>query len=169
MQGGDRTFRNAVVSAVLEAGFSLHVYGESWRDYQGPGRDNLVIHPYVTVEESLEELSKARIGLNIMSWHKAGMTERIANIMLSGAVCLTEETEYLRDHMQEGRELVCFELNRLEELPGKIRNLLEHPELREEIAANAYRRASAEYTWERRARELIALSERDLNNALTRM
>ncbi len=160
-------FRNAVVSAVLEAGFSLHVYGESWRDYQGPGRDNLVIHPYVTVEESLEELSKARIGLNIMSWHKAGMTERIANIMLSGAVCLTEETEYLRDHMQEGRELVCFELNRLEELPGKIRNLLEHPELREEIAANAYRRASAEYTWERRARELIALSERDLNNALT--
>ncbi len=160
-------FRNAVVSAVLEAGVSLHVYGESWHDYQGPGREKLVIHPCVTVEESLEELSKAKIGLNIMSWHKAGMTERIANIMLSGAVCLTEETEYLREHMQQGKELVCFELNRLEELPGKIRSLLEDPEMREEIAANAYSKASAEYTWERRARELIALSERDLDHALT--
>jgi hypothetical protein len=30
-----------------------------------------------------------------MTWHKAGMTERIANICLSGAVCLSERTEYL--------------------------------------------------------------------------
>lgn len=160
-------FRNAVVAAVLEAGFSLHVYGESWRDYQGLGREKLVIHPTVTVDESLEELRKAKIGLNIMSWHKVGMTERIANIMLSGAVCLSEETEYLREHMQAGKEIVTFRLDRLEELPGKIQNLLKHPEVREEIAANAYHRAAAEYTWERRARELIALSERDLDHALT--
>lgn len=159
-------YRNAVISTILGAGYTLHVYGESWKDYQGSGRENLVIHPYATVEESLEELSKAKIGLNIMSWHKAGMTERIANIMLSGAVCLTEETEYLREHMQEGEELVCFQLDRLEELPARIQDLLDHPEKREEIAANAYRRASAEYTWERRAEELIALSEHATENAL---
>lgn len=160
-------FRNAVVSAILGAGFDLHVYGEDWKNYGGSGREHLKIHPIATVEESLQELSKAKIGLNIMSWHKAGMTERIANIMLSGAVCLSEETTYLREHMQEGEEMVTFRLDRLEDLPEKIQNLLDHPALREEIAAKARRRAMAEYTWESRARELIALSGQAMQDALT--
>ncbi len=160
-------YRNAVVSAILEAGFTLDVYGESWNGYEGVGKENLRIHPAVTVEESLRELSKAKIGLNIMSWHKAGMTERIANIMLSGAVCLTEETKYLREHMQDGEEIVCFRLDRLTELPVILGDLLEHPGKREQLAKKAYRKAVAEYTWERRAQELIALSEQATENALT--
>lgn len=160
-------FRNAVVSAILGAGFDLHVYGDGWKDYKGAGREHLKIHPLATVEESLQELSKAKIGLNIMSWHKAGMTERIANIMLSGAVCLSEETTYLREHMQEGEEIVTFRLDCLEDLPEKIQDLLDHPALREEIAEKARRRAMAEYTWESRARELIALSGQAMQDALT--
>ena len=39
-----------------------------------------------------------KVGLNIMTWHKYGMTERIANICLSGAVCLTDSSEYLRNN-----------------------------------------------------------------------
>lgn len=152
-------FRNRVVSTILEAGFDLHVYGDSWKNYQGTGREHLKIHPYASVEESLKELGKAKIGLNIMSWHKAGMTERIANIMLSGAVCLTEETTYLREHMQEGEEIITFCLDHLEELPIKIKELLDKQDLREKIAGNAYCRAMAEYTWEQRAEELILLSE----------
>lgn len=160
-------FRNAVVSVILGAGFDLHVYGEDWKHYRGSGREHLKIHPIATVEGSLQELSKVKIGLNIMSWHKAGMTERIANIMLSGAVCLSEETTYLREHLQEGEEIVAFRLDCLEELPGKIQNLLDHPALREEIAEKARRRAMAEYTWESRARELIALSGQAVQDALT--
>lgn len=160
-------YRNAVISTILEAGFTLHVYGDSWNHYEGTGREHLEIHPYVTMEESLKELGKAKIGLNIMSWHKAGMTERVANIMLSGAVCLTEETDYLREHMQEGEEIISFSIDRLQELPAKIEYLLRHSDVREKIAGNAYRRAMAEYTWERRAGELIALSEGAAENTLT--
>lgn len=160
-------YRNAVVSTILDAGFDLHVYGDGWRNYKGPGREHLQIHPYATVDESLRELGKAKIGLNIMSWHKAGMTERIANIMLSGAVCLTEDTAYLREHMRDGEEIVSFSLERLTELPAKIKELLDHPDVREKIAENAYHRAMAEYTWERRAEELIALSDCAAQDALT--
>lgn len=160
-------YRNAVIATILEAGFTLHVYGDSWERYAGAGRENLRIHPYVTMDESLEELEKAKIGLNIMSWHKAGMTERIANIMISGAVCLTEETDYVRQHMQEGEEIVSFRLDRLEKLPEKISELLKRPDLREKIAGKAYRKATAEYIWERRAEELIALSESAEGSTLT--
>lgn len=160
-------FRNAVVSVILGAGFDLHVYGDGWKEYKGVGKEHLRIHPLATVEESLQELAKAKIGLNIMSWHKAGMTERIANIMLSGAVCLSEETAYLREHMREGEEIVTFRLDRLQELPAKIRKLLEQPALRKEIAGKAQHRAMAEYTWESRARELMALAEQAAQDALT--
>lgn len=153
-------YRQAVISTILEAGYTLHVYGESWKHYRGAGKEHLVIHPQVTVGESLEELKKAKIGLNIMSWHKAGMTERIANIMLSGAVCLTEETAYLREHMKDGEEIVCFQLDRLSELPEKIAWLLNNPKERERIADNACRKAMSEHTWQCRAGQLIALAER---------
>ena len=151
-------FRNAVISTILEAGYTLHVYGDSWNNYRGAGREHLVIHPQVTVEESLEEFSKAKIGLNIMSWHKAGMTERIANIMLSGAVCLTEETDYLREHMKYGDEIICFGLDQLSELPDMIHRLLNNSKERERIAENACKKASAEHTWKCRAEQLIALA-----------
>ncbi|MCH5270563.1 MAG: glycosyltransferase family 1 protein [Lachnospiraceae bacterium] len=152
-------YRQAIISAILEAGFTLHVYGESWKNYRGVGKEHLIIHPQVTVEESLEELAKAKIGLNIMSWHKAGMTERVANIMLSGAVCLTEETDYLREHMKDGEEIVCFRLDRLSELQEKIARLLHNSEERERIAGNAYRKAVSEHTWKCRAEQLTALAE----------
>ena len=153
-------FRTRVISVILEAGFTVHVYGNSWENYQGPGKERLAIHPQVTVEESLQELAKARIGLNIMSWHKAGMTERVANIMLSGAVCVTEETAYIKDHMRDGEEVVCFTLDQLADLPGKIRKLLEDPQKREKIADNAYEKALKEHTWERRAQQLAELASR---------
>ena len=159
-------FRNAVISTILEAGYILHVYGDSWENYRGAGKEHLVIHPQVTVEESLEELSKAKIGLNIMSWHKAGMTERVANIMLSGAVCLTEETTYLREHMKDGDEIVCFQLDRLSELPEKIARLLNDSKERERIAGNAYRKAMSEHTWQCRAAQLIALAEEEKRDSI---
>lgn len=154
-------FRNTVISTILEAGITLHVYGDSWKNYQGMGREYLIIHPQVTVEESLEEFAKAKIGLNIMSWHKAGMTERVANIMLSGAVCLTEETTYLKENMKDGEEIVCFRLDRLSELPKKIDWLLHNPGEREKISDNAYQKAMSEHTWQCRAVQLINLAEKE--------
>lgn len=156
-------FRNAVVSTILEAGFTLHVYGDSWQDYPGPGKERLAMHPQVAAKDAPEELSRAKIGLNVMSWHKAGMTERVANIMLSGAVCLTEGTTYLREHMKDGEEIVCFELDRLSELPGKIAWLLEHPAQRGRIAASAYEKAKAEHTWKCRAMQLTTLAEKGIS------
>ena len=152
-------FRNAVVTAILEAGFSLHVYGDEWKNYRTKDKYKLIIHPQVTVEESLNELGKAKIGLNVMSWHKAGMTERVANIMLSGAVCLSETTSYLREHMVDGEDIRCFHLTQLDQLPAIITQLLEDDKAREKIASNAYRKTMSEHTWNIRAKQLVELAE----------
>lgn len=151
-------FREKVIARVLDSGYSLHVYGEEWREY-GEKRDNLILHPQVTVNESLKELQKARIGLNIMSWHKAGMTERIANIMLSGAVCLSDETVFLREQIRDGEEILLFRLSQLEEIPGMLDTVLGNEEKRREISGKGYEKALREFTWEARARELVVMAE----------
>ena len=113
------------------------------------------------MEESLKIFSKAKIGLNIMTWHKAGMTERIANVMMSGAVCVSDETVYLRKHFEEDEEIVLFELDKLDELPLKLKKILSDEDYRKEVAKKAYQKAIKEHTWERRARELLSLLDEE--------
>lgn len=152
-------FRRRVIDTILEAGYSLHVYGDSWMNYNTECRGQLIIHPEITAEDSLKEWGKAKIGLNIMSWHKAGMTERVANILLSGAVCVSEETTYIAEHFLQD-EIVTFSLDRLEELPTKIDMILRNDSLRKQIAKAAHRRASREHTWYVRAGQLLELAEK---------
>ena len=52
-------FRHKVVETILDAGITLHVFGDTWESYQGAGREHMVIHPFVTVEESLQVLAKS--------------------------------------------------------------------------------------------------------------
>jgi len=152
-------YRRLVVETILEAGITLHVYGEDWHGYQGKGRERLVIHPHIPVKESLKEFQRAKIGLNIMSWHKDGMTERVANLMLSGAVCLSDETKFLREQFAVGEEIELYRLDALEELPIRIQELLGNEEKRRHIANRAYARAKQDFNWEARARELAKLAQ----------
>lgn len=152
-------FRNKVVEAILQAGIPLHVYGEDWRRYSGKGRENLILHPEVSAREALREFQRAKIALNIMSWYKAGMTERIANIMLSGAVCLTDETSYLNEHVT-GDEIACYRLEDLESLPKIIRELLQDEHKRSAMAQMALQKARREFSWKARTRELISLADK---------
>lgn len=152
-------YRHRVIDAILNAGIPLHVFGDSWRDYRGNGLKNLMIHPKLMVKESLEVWSKAKIGLNIMNGHKAGMTERIANIMLCGACCLSDETSYLKEYFTDGEDIVLFRADQPEELVEKIQYLLNHDEKREQIAKSGRNKAMQEHIWRKRAEQLLELMQ----------
>lgn len=149
--------RHDMVEKILCAGIPLHVYGDSWLLYKGACRDNLIIHPHALGEEALHIWSQAKIGLNMMRGHKAGMTERIANIMLSGACCLSDETLYLNEHFIDGEDIVLFKRSELDELPRKIQYLLTHDEEREKIAMAGRQKALQEHTWRKRAEQLLEM------------
>lgn len=150
-------YRDAVIETLIAAGINVHVYGDTWQNFHSEHEAYLIRHPEVSVEESLEVLGHAKIGLNIMTWHKAGMTERIANIMLSGAVCLSDESVYLREHYTDGEEMLLFRLSELSTLPQKVPRLLQDEDLRRQMAAKAYERARKEHTWRTRTKEFLAL------------
>lgn len=156
-----KNYRHKVVETILTAGIPMHVFGDSWKLYTGLGAENLIYHPEVCGDEALEIWSKAKIGLNIMNGHKHGMTERIANIMLCGACCLSDETSYLKENFRVGEEIVLFNPDKLEELPDKIRYLLEHNEERQRIASAGQLNAQNNHTWRKRAEELLELIQEE--------
>jgi len=149
--------RHAVIETILSEGISLHVFSDNWKMYQGNGSENLIIHPMIFGEEPYRVWSQSKIGLNIMRGHKAGMTERIANIMLCGACCLSDETTYLTEYFNDGEDIVLFNRRELYALPEKIKYLLEHDEERERIAIAGQKRAFEELTWRKRAEGLLGL------------
>lgn len=156
-------YRRRVMEAILTAGIPVHVFGDSWRNYSGRGVENLIIHPKVMAKESPKVWSQAKIGLNIMNGHKAGMTERIANIMLCGACCLTDETSYLKEHFKDGENIVLFRADRPEHLVERILYLLQHDDERERIARAGREKALREHQWSVRARELLDLIQSERN------
>ena len=148
-------YRTKVLETLLAAGIKIDVFGDTWDRYSGLGKDNLIKHDAVNVDESLEIWGRSKIGLNVMTWHKAGMTERIANICLSGAVCLSERTEYLDREFNNYEDIVTFNLEHLEKLPDVVRELLANDSLRDSIAQNAYIKASKEHIWDNRAESIL--------------
>lgn len=150
-------YREKTVRTLLDAGISVEIWGESWK--QSPLADHplLHIHGDVTPEESLAIMRESKLSLNIMAWHKAGFTERMANAMLAGSVVLTDETAYTGYGLSDGKQLVMFQLNHLEELPEKVRGLLEDTDKRTRIARCGHAYAQAHHTWEKRAEQLLQI------------
>ena len=133
------------------------MFGSSWNNCPLAVRDNLIIHPDVSYREGIKLMGQAKVALNIMSWHKAGMTERIANTMLNHTVCLTDKTTYLEKHFTNGRDIVMYDLERIDELPGMIKNLLADDAKMRAIAEAGYENASANHRWINRARDFVEL------------
>lgn len=151
-------YRSKVIEMLLKGGIRVDVFGRSW--YQCPLRKypNLICHPDVTVEESLVIWQQSKLSLNVMSWHKGGFTERMAGIMLAGAVLVTDDTTYLRGQY-DADDMIAFHLDRIYELPKQVMEMLASVEKREKMAKNGQRKTLQEHTWDKRAEQFLKLLE----------
>ena len=148
-------FREKAIKAILESGLRLTVFGESFKNSPFVNYKNLNICEEVPAERSLEVYGNSKISLNFMTWHKAGLTERMANIMLAGAVLLTDYTDGFSEGA--GEDFVDFKLSAIDSLPEKIKELLKDESLLNKIALNGRKRALSSMTWDKRAEELLEL------------
>lgn len=147
-------YRDKVICTLLEAGIKVHVFGEGWEDIRNDCRNNLIIEKgdsYI----AQKAVADAKVSINIMPWFKGGFQERIATAMLSGTVAVTDGSSYIDENFEDGRELALYSLECLEELPGKIKWLLEYQESAEQIALRGKERAGQEMTWQHRTFEMI--------------
>ena len=95
--------------------------------------------------------------LNVMRWHKDGFTERIANALLQKSVVVTDRTTYLEQNFINDEEMLIFGLDKIKELPHRIRLILSDEQLRGSIAERGYKKAKEQHTWNKRAEDLLML------------
>lgn len=148
-------FRYQVILALLKAGIQIDVFGSSWEYCPLRRCPNLICHPDVTAEESMKIWQQSELSLNIMSWHKSGFTERMANIMLCKSVLVTDDTAYLDNRLKDGEDLLVFRLTEIKQLPGRLKKYLNRQEELKRIALNGFKKAEKYHTWDRRAEEFL--------------
>ena len=152
-------WRDRVIRTLLLDDIRLDVFGESWKNYEGKGQNNLIIHNELKPEEAIVAMKKSRLSLNIMSWHKAGLTERVINIMGSGAVAVSDETTRIRElfntENDADQEIALFNLDDIDKLPALVKSLLQDEEKQKMISSNAKNRIVNEFTWDRMTDEMI--------------
>lgn len=147
-------YRDQMIRSLVDNDIQVHVFGSGWDKFEGKGKENLIIEEgnfYV----ARKAVAEAKISLNIMPWFKAGFQERIATAMLSGAVAVTDESAYITENFENGKELVLYSLCDLGQLPQKIKWLLDNPQEAERIALFGELRAKKGLTWQHRTFQMV--------------
>ena len=170
-------YREKTLRTLAEAGIDVDVWGETWQNApfmkDSPYKEHIHVHGDLTPDEAEKILSESCIALNIMAWHKAGFTERLANTMLSGTVMLSDSSSYIRDHFKcldpqtaisgdtalriRESEFAVFDLNEMQILPQFVRTLLSDKAALFNMAQNGMERCKLEHTWDSRAEEFLNL------------
>lgn len=148
-------YREKIVKILVDSGIDIHVFSNTWKDCPYADNEHLIIHSDVSFEDGVEVMADSKISLNIMSWHKGGMTERIANAMLAGSICVTDTTSYIKKHFTDGKDIVFFSLEDIYSLPQKIKNLLTDINTASKIAEKGKENALKRHTWLNRASDFI--------------
>ncbi len=152
-------YREKVMSELLDNGVKIDVFSPSWEQAPFARHNNLIIHPEVQYTDSFDVMAQSKLSLNIFSWHKGGMTERISNILLNGAVCVSDRSSYLDKHFVNDKEMVLFDLTDTRDVAKRITELLSDDNKRINIAISGYDKAKDEYSWTGRARHFIKILE----------
>lgn len=150
-------YREKIIRSLLDAGIQIHVYGDTWTNAPFTSCPNLICHPAVSPQEGLETMAQSKISLNIMSWHKDGLTERILNAMLSQSAVLSDKSGILEDIFVNGQDLILFSLRQLDTLPALVKALLADEKHLWDITINGYEKARKYHQWKNRAESFLQI------------
>ncbi len=148
--------RAEVIRTLANADVKVHIYGEGWQ-YLDCKQENLVLHDRIPFDETIPLTADARIVLNVMPWFKSGVHDRVYSAMLNQSVCLTDGSEYVNRTLTDGNEVLLYSLERLDELPVKVKEYLQKPQELKQIAQRGYEYARDTQTWQQRGKQLIEI------------
>lgn len=159
MRGVDRV---ELLRAIKE--IPVHVFGgtcwrkehpiEGWQHYLAD-MPNMHLHPAISFQESLEILKKSKICLNSVPSFKNGTHERVFASFACGAVPITTESLYLRDHFEEGKEIFFYRMQNWGEVNHVIKDLLKDEKKRKDIAEKGRANVLENHTWDVRVDQLL--------------
>ncbi len=139
--------RPAIIEKLKQAGIRVEAFGIGWPNGA------------LTTEEMVKMYSRSRINLGFggVAGHDDTycLKGRDFEIPMSGGLYVTESCAELGTFFRPGEEVVTYD--GFDDLVGKIRHLLAHPEEAERIRRAGFERARSEHTWEMRFETVFRL------------
>lgn len=127
-----------LISALCEGNLKVTIAGGGiWDSLKEKYPDNIELLGFMTAEECLEYISRAKILINDMPFSE-GAHERIFNGMLNGAVVFTNTSKYLEERFDDWKDILYWDGEMLDEATMKIAAVLGDEELRKNIASKGY-------------------------------
>lgn len=142
----------------------VHIFGSpSWREEQPvktwedyfKDQKNVTIHPPIEYAQSLEILKRTKICLNSMPMFKNGSHERIFAALACGALPLTSDNLFVRDHFIDGQDLLLFQFGHLDGVNDLVNHYLSNETERSELAESGRRKVMESHTWDQRAQKIL--------------
>lgn len=147
-------YRARAVRELADSGHKIHLFGAGWDALDCKKPQNLIIGGGVNSQKCLEMIAQSKISLNVMPWFKDGAHDRIFNTMLNGAVSLTDNSVYLKEILEDGKNVKFYNLHEISEIGQKADELLRDQELLKSIAECGYHKAKEFHTWKERAKQI---------------
>ncbi len=161
-------YRYQIIRTLVTNNIEIHIFGHSWETCPLLNHPKLIWHENdLSTEECLDIWQQSKISLNIMSWHKNAITERILNSMLQKSVVLTEHNPYMESVFSDGTDCILYELDNLDILPSKILSLLDNAARRNDIAQAGYQKALQLHTWNHTAQAVSTYAAEDSYQVLS--
>lgn len=146
-------YREKVIKTLVESGIKVTLYGTGWEVCDWIDNENLDYRGRIAADDVIDVMNDSKIVLNTMTWFKDGTHDRVFNGMLAKAVAVTDSSIYMKENFSDD-ELIMFELEEINDLPAKIKDLLNNDNKMQFIAEKGYDTALKNHTWKVRAHEL---------------
>ncbi len=153
-------WRGEAVKALTDAGIKVDVFGKGWEELDCKKPENLRMHPQTTSLVCLQQIRRAKISLNVMPWFKDGAHDRVFNSILNGAVCVSDRSKYLCEELKETEGVCYYDLEKIEELPHIVKELLQNESRRQVIVEKGIEKVREKHTWESRAKQIVEWIEK---------
>lgn len=148
-------FRGNIIKALAEADIPVHVWGAGFDKISCKKPENIILMGPTDTAGCLDALAKAKIALNVMPWFKNGSHDRVYSAMLNHAVCVTDESTYLREQLKNEQQVIFYSLQDYCQLPEQIKKLLADQSRMEAIAQQGFAYAKEHHTWKERGEEIL--------------
>ncbi|MFP3153756.1 glycosyltransferase [Lachnospiraceae bacterium ZAX-1] len=128
-------FMDKMIRMLIEHKMKVHVFGYEWRDFQSEYVAYRVVGKgdCYTVQKAV---ANAKISIHINAHSEGKFQERIEAAMFGGAIAVTDESPYIKENFTNGKDIVVYSLENLEELPKKILELQTDKKKTSQIAAS---------------------------------
>ena len=140
-------FRKAAVDELVRAKIPVRLVGEGWEKA-------------VVFGLSFEKIAHADVLLNVSPFFNHGAHDRIFAGMANHCTVLTDQNPYLKRILKDGEQVCMYSLKDIRTLSDYAAELLTNHALCRDIQNNAYVEFKQKYTWEEKAKQLLACTLR---------